>query len=135
MDNADIPHLEVRERRLRQFLHLVEGHGFISFVVKIECAPSAGMVADNPFKNRGRSILGMLDGIGNLLDRNLLAHNRTVLRLKVDVRRLRSNRRLSSTYRGQQADLVALTKNGRSRGVLLVDGAGNGARQRLKARK
>src|SRR5947207_1521003 len=110
MYQANIPYLEVHQRRLRQFLHLVEGHGFISFVVKVEGPPSTRMVADNPFKNGCSSILGMLDGIGSLLGSNFFAHNRTVLRLKIDARRGRSHWRLSSTHRGQQADLIALTK-------------------------
>src|SRR5579859_448103 len=133
MYEADIAHLEVGERRLRQLLHLVQGHGFIGFVVEIDCAASTSVVADDPFKNRRGSILRSLKRIGNLLDSNLLAHDGTMLRLEPHVRSGWSNRALSSTHRGQQANFVVLAKHCRSNGILLVDGAGDGPCQRLEA--
>ncbi len=50
-----------RQRLLRQQFHLFERHFRISFVIQVERAATAGVVADYSLENYGSAVVGLLD--------------------------------------------------------------------------
>src|SRR5215471_16784743 len=65
--DPDVANREFLQRRLRQFFHLVDGHGIVSLIVEVQRCSSASVVADNAFKDDGSSVLRRLQRVGDFL--------------------------------------------------------------------
>src|SRR5581483_5003157 len=50
VDDCNITNRKCSVGFVREFLHLLEGHGFVCFVVEVERSASAAIVSNNSFK-------------------------------------------------------------------------------------
>src|SRR5450432_1266836 len=65
MDQSYIPDLKVGQGLKSKFLHLLERHGFVGFVVEVESLAASSVVADDALEDRSRAIFGTLQDIGD----------------------------------------------------------------------
>ena len=65
MDDGDIANLELSQRPRGQLLHLLEGHLLVRFVIQIQSAAAAGVVANDAFEDGGGPVLRPLDALQN----------------------------------------------------------------------
>ncbi|MBZ5704011.1 MAG: alanine--glyoxylate aminotransferase family protein [Acidobacteriia bacterium] len=56
MHHGHVPHLELRQGLLRQRLHLLQRHLFVSFIVQIQRAPAARIVPRHPLEHHCRPV-------------------------------------------------------------------------------
>jgi len=66
-------------RHAQPALHLFEGHLLVCFVIQIETAAAAGVVANNAFKDRGGPVLRTLDALQDRGGRDRLADDGRML--------------------------------------------------------
>src|SRR4030095_13704507 len=118
-----IANFKSMHRLCGEFLHLLQGHLFVGFVVKIERSTSSRIVSDYSVKNDGSAVLRLFQPFqyGLLVDT-----------LPNDLR-MRSTRG-STTHPRQQSDLVICRQAGVRPGVLLVHRKGNGRKELFQTR-
>src|SRR4029077_520184 len=127
MDNGDIANFVLSQGPRGQGLHLLEGHLFVCFVIKIERAAAASVVANNALEDDGGSILRPLNALeeGNRLDP--LTDDRRMLAASCGISVH------SSAHRRQKRDFISWPQPRGGTRVFLIDRHGEGRRPLCQA--
>jgi len=75
---GDVADGKLRQRLLRQQIHLLESHFWVGFVIQVECPAAASMVADYTFESYGSTVVRVLDFFQNGLGVDGMIDNRGV---------------------------------------------------------
>ena len=78
---AYVPHRKALQGCLGQLTHFVESHGLVGFIVQIEGAAPAGVIANDALKDHGRAVFTRLERICDWLRSDRLAYDRALLGL------------------------------------------------------
>ena len=126
VNDRDVAHAEAGDGLVRQLLHLLGGHLFVGFVVEMERAAAAGVVAHDAVEDDDRAVLAALESGNEFFGCDGVPSKRGVeSRLCVFARVF--DLTCASRDGRQQADFVALAQHLRGGGVLGVDADGDAA--------
>src|SRR5665213_2104915 len=126
MNKGHMPHCEFRKGLLGQLVHLLQRHLFIGFVIEVERAAAARVVAHDTVEDYDSAVLSAPRCCCQFFSRNNLASQGDY-----DWRGLIMGDGISSAGDGwQQADFVAVAEQVGGGGVLRVHADGNAAQRR-----